>query len=115
MMKMNAKSVMCVLCYILAIYGIIILIRKIMNRKEKNPEGKWSYYVEPYRGFGCKKCKECKDKACLNYFIEKAGGKDKLNANPVLFQQLKECMTNRGSVTPDSICNCSEDKDKICL
>ena len=48
-MKMNAKSVMCILCYILAIYGLIILIRKIMSRSEKNKEKRWSYYVEPYR------------------------------------------------------------------
>jgi hypothetical protein len=47
-MKFDAKSIMCVLCYILAIYGLIILIRKIMSRSEKNKEKSWSYYVEPY-------------------------------------------------------------------
>ncbi len=48
-MKFNAKSIGMILCYILAIYGLIILIRKIMNRSEKNKEKSWSYYVEPYR------------------------------------------------------------------
>ena len=48
-MKYNAKSIGIILCYILAIYGLIILIRKILNRKEKNPKGTWSYYGEPYR------------------------------------------------------------------
>ncbi len=48
-MKYNAKSIGIVLCYILAIYGLIILIRKILNREEKNKSKTWSYYVEPYR------------------------------------------------------------------
>ncbi len=108
---MNTKSVMCVLCSILAIYGIIILIRKIMNRSEKNKEGKWSYYIEPYRWLGCKKCKECKEKSmktCTDYLVSKAGSASKVDQDDI-----RSCMRDQSMV--ESICNCNQDKDIVCL
>ncbi len=31
-----------------ALYGIVMLVRKVNARKDKNPSGQWRYYVEPY-------------------------------------------------------------------
>ena len=31
-----------------AVYGIVMLVRKVNARKDKNPSGQWRYYVEPY-------------------------------------------------------------------
>jgi hypothetical protein len=49
-MKINTQSIIKVLVCIFALYGLILLVRKLWNRKENNKEGKWSYYVsEQYR------------------------------------------------------------------
>jgi hypothetical protein len=139
-MKYNAKSIGIILCYILAIYGLIILIRKILNREEKNKSKTWSYYVEPYRygfftakddlgeytyddlsdfepyryGFGCKKCRECKtsgSKTCTDYYVKKAVSEGK----PKDYYQdnIRTCMFNKSEI--NSICDCDEDTDIVCL
>ncbi len=48
-MKFNMKMLLKIICCIFAIYGILILVRKIANREDKNKEKKWSYYVEPFK------------------------------------------------------------------
>ena len=47
-MKMNVNSIILVLCYILALYGLIVLIRKIMS---DDKEKKW--FSEQYRSCVC--------------------------------------------------------------
>jgi hypothetical protein len=54
-MKINAKIIGMALVCLLAIYGIIILIRKIMSDKNLK---EWKYYMEPYG--------EIMDEACMN-------------------------------------------------
>jgi hypothetical protein len=59
-MKINAKIIGMALVCLLAIYGVIILIRKIMSDKNediKKNKG-WKYYIEPYG--------EIMDEACMN-------------------------------------------------
>ena len=52
-----------VLACILAVYGLIILIRKIMNRDNDKGEFKGlKYFVEPYSATGC----SCKKSGFLN-------------------------------------------------
>ena len=48
-MKMNAKMIGYMLVCILALYGVIILIRKIMHDKTEDQKNMGlKYYVEPY-------------------------------------------------------------------
>jgi len=47
-MKVNSEKILMILCCIFALYGLFILVRKIVNRSEKNKDGKWSYYIEPF-------------------------------------------------------------------
>ena len=59
MMKINAKTIGMALVCLLAIYGVIILIRKIMSDKTEDQKSKgWKYYIEPYG--------EIMDEACMN-------------------------------------------------
>ena len=104
---------MYVLCSILAIYGIIILIRKIMNRSEKNKEGKWSYYIEPYAFGKCNKCglfscdKACKKKYC-GYTQKDIKNKYNDSMTPVLstcpdyIQDCKDYYASLGQSFPQS-------------
>lgn len=81
-----------------------------MKKSEKNKEGKWSYYIEPF-GFGCKKCKECKkngSKTCTDYFVNKADSASKVNPDDI-----RACMRNQSMI--DSICDCNKDKDIFCI
>ena len=49
-MKINTKLIIKVLVCIFALYGLIILVRKLWNRNENNAKGNWNYYVsEQYR------------------------------------------------------------------
>jgi hypothetical protein len=47
-MKMNVNSIVLALCYILALYGLIVLIRKIMS---DDKDKKW--FSEQYRYTPC--------------------------------------------------------------
>jgi len=59
MMKINAKTIGMALVCLLARYGVIILIRKIMSDKTEDQKSKgWKYYIEPYG--------EIMDEACMN-------------------------------------------------
>jgi len=49
-MKMDTKSIIKVLVCVFALYGLILLVRKLWNRNENNTDGKGSYYLsEQYR------------------------------------------------------------------
>ncbi len=111
---MNAKSVMCILCYILAIYGLIILIRKIMSRSEKNKEKSWSYYVEPYAFEKCNKCGlfSC-DKACSKSYcgLSQKDIKNKFTSSmestlltcPAYIQDCKDYYSSKGQSFPQNV------------
>lgn len=44
-MKFDGKMLLIIIGALLALYGTIILIRKVMERKTKNADGKWGYYI----------------------------------------------------------------------
>lgn len=49
-MKINTQSIIKVLVCVFALYGLILLVRKLWNRNENNASGDWKYYVsEQYR------------------------------------------------------------------
>ena len=64
-MKFDFKSILAILCYILAIYGLIVLIRKIMS---DDKDKKW--FSENYRYGECKCEMKCNTKEygdrCIN-------------------------------------------------
>ena len=70
MMKLNKPIT--ILLAILAIYGLLILIRKLMNMKDKS----YTYLIEPYSTTGCSCNKKgffggCKSGDCCNVPKEK--------------------------------------------
>jgi len=85
MMKINAKTIGIALLCIIAIYGVIILIRKIMHDKSEDQKKLgWKYYMEPYG--------EIMDEACMNNDCTTEEGKK--NATAQCMANLKQSMSN---------------------
>ncbi len=115
-MKYDGKTLLSILCCLLAVYGVIILVRKVLNRKEKNTKSTWSYYVEPYR-YAAQKC-ECKSRFGVKYGCKKCycgikvnDIKNKYNETmkstlvtcPNYIQDCKDYYSSRGLSFPQSV------------
>ncbi len=59
-MKFDSRSILMLVCYLLAIYGLIVLIRKIMS---SDKDKKW--FSENYRYEGCG-LRDMRTNACMD-------------------------------------------------